>query len=189
MDGSGFVESKDRRALGLELAGMRARLRRFAYGLAGSADEADDLVQAAYERALSRLDQWQAGTRLDSWMFRIIQSIHINRFHARAVRQGTGATSDPDLLMGQDGERDAMARLTLDAVRRQVWRLPEDQRAVLLLVVVEGLSYKEVAETLDVPIGTVTSRLARARMAIRRFLDGRPEADELEPATASQGAS
>lgn len=178
MDGSVYVNAEQRRSLGAELASMRARLKRFAYGLAGSMDEADDLVQAAYERALARLDQWQEGTRLDSWMFRIIQSIHINRFHARAVRQGTGPTSDPDLLIGVDGERDAVARLTLDAVRRHVWQLPEDQRAVLLLVVVEGLSYKEVAETMQVPIGTVTSRLARARMAIRRHLDGTEEAGQ-----------
>lgn len=155
-----------------DLVALQPRLRRFAYGLTGSLDEADDLVQAAYERALARLDQWQLGTRLDSWMYRIVQSIRLNRLDAQRVRGSHLEPSDPDLLVGSDGRRETEAQLTLDAVSRIIWRLPEEQRVVLLLVAVEGLSYKDVAEVLDLPVGTVTSRLARARIAVKEFVDG-----------------
>lgn len=153
------------------LVSLRPKLRRFAYGLSGSLEDADDLVQAAYARALARLDQWQAGTRLDSWMYRIIQSIHINNRKAAGVRGEAFAPLDPDTLIGGDSGCEIEAAITLDAVREFIWSLPEDQRTVLLLITVEGLSYKEVAELLGLPVGTVTSRLARARLAVNAFVD------------------
>jgi RNA polymerase sigma-70 factor (ECF subfamily) len=155
-----------------DLLALQSRLRRFAYGLTGSLDEADDLVQAAYERALARLDQWQPGTRLDSWMYRIVQSIRLNRLDAERVRGSHLEAVDPDLLVGSDGRRETEAQLTLEGVRRFIWCLPEEQRVVLLLVAVEGLSYKDAAEVLDLAVGTVTSRLARARLAVKEFVDG-----------------
>ena len=146
-----------------QIVALLPRLRRFAYALSGTRDEADDLVQAACERALSRLDQWQPGTRLDSWMFRIIQTTWIDRTRATRVR---GYPYDPDDLVhlpGEDGRRVTEASLTLDAVRRRIAELPEEQRIVLALVTVDGMSYQQAADVLGVPIGTVTSRLSRAR--------------------------
>lgn len=154
------------------MTALQPRLRRFAYGLTGSLDEADDLVQAAYERAISRIAQWQAGTRLDSWMYRIVQTIHINRQQANRVRGAHLQPVDPDTLTARDTARALEASITLAKVRGFIGRLPEEQRAALLLVAVEGLSYRDAAEVLDLPVGTLTSRVARARVALRDFVDG-----------------
>ncbi len=155
------------------LTALQPRLRRFALGLSGSLDEADDLVQAAYERAIGRIEQWQAGTRLDSWMYRILQSIHLNRIQSRRVRGSHLQPVDPDTLRAPDNERALVASMTLAKVRAFIDRLPEEQRAALLLVSVEGLSYREAADTLNLPIGTLTSRIARAhRLARLRGRDG-----------------
>lgn len=120
-------------------------------------------MQAACERALARLDQWQEGTRLDSWMFRIIQTIRIDRLRAQKVRGHQSDLDDARHIAGDDGRRTVESRLTLDKVRRAMADLPEDQRIVLTMVSIDGRSYKETAETLGLPMGTVTSRLARAR--------------------------
>jgi RNA polymerase sigma-70 factor (ECF subfamily) len=153
-----------------QLIAVLPRLRRFARGLTGSAVEADDLVQAACERALSREHQFQEGTRFDSWMFRIVQTIWIDQLRARDVRKEEAVVEDE--RMGTDEpERRAEARLALQEVRRAVQRLPEEQRTALMLVTVEGLSYKEAAEVAQVPVGTIMSRLARARMALQAHLE------------------
>ncbi|MDX5361970.1 MAG: RNA polymerase sigma factor [Alphaproteobacteria bacterium] len=147
-----------------EIAALTPRLRRFAYALAGSMDEGDDLVQSACVKALSGLDRFRPGTRLDSWMYRIVQTLWIDR--ARMARRRATAP-DPDAIAAASDEglaaRRPDDRLTLARVRQAVQDLPEDQRAVLVLVAIEGLSYREAAETLEIPIGTVMSRLARAR--------------------------
>jgi len=150
-----------------QLVALLPRLRRFARGLSGSADRADDLVQAACERALARMEQWTPGTRLDSWMFRIIRTIWIDQLRARAVRERAQEMGDT-IEQVFDGERHVEARLTLEAVREAAGALVPEQREVLLLIAVEGASYKEAAEILDIPIGTVMSRLARARAALLR---------------------
>jgi RNA polymerase sigma-70 factor (ECF subfamily) len=155
-----------------EMVALLPRLRRFARALTGSLDEGDDLVQATYERAIRNLDQWQPGTRLDSWMFRIAQNIRLNRIRGMQTRNRHLRQISTDGHAVSDGVRAMESRSTLAAVRGFVARLPEEQRAVLLLVCVEGLSYKEVGETLDLPMGTVTSRLARARIALRAFIQG-----------------
>ena len=165
-------ETADNQQLRAALADLRPRLHRFALGLSGSAHEADDLVQAGYERALSRLHQWQRGTRLDSWMYRIIQNLHFNRLRSERTRQ-THCVADLDsFATSHDSSDDAIAQITLEKVRRCVWQLPAEQRACLLLVVVEGLSYKETAAVLELPLGTVTSRLSRARAQLLQMLDG-----------------
>ena len=149
-----------------QMVALLPRLRRFGYALTGSTEEGDDVVQAAFERALSRLHQWQPGSRLDSWMFRIMQTIWLDQIRSRAVR---AVSVDPDELADQpglDGRRVTESHITLETVRRAIQELPEDQRVVLALVAVDGLSYKEAAETLQVPMGTVMSRLARARQRI-----------------------
>lgn len=161
-----------RRALGMDksthdaLIALLPRLRRFACGLSGSVDDGDDLVQSACERALSRMDQFAPGTRLDSWMFRIVQNVWIDRRRG-AKRRGTVVPVESiDDLPGADGVREVEARIELAQVRRAVGDLPDEQREVLMLVTVDGMSYREAATTLDIPIGTVMSRLARARLAL-----------------------
>jgi RNA polymerase sigma-70 factor (ECF subfamily) len=153
-----------------QLIAILPRLRRFARGLSGSAHEADDLVQAACERALSRQEQFQEGTRFDSWLFRIVQTIWIDQLRARAVRK-EDAEAEGDLVGTDESVRRADARLALAEVRRAVSRLPVEQRTVLMLVTVEGLSYKEAAEVAKVPVGTIMSRLARARVALQAQLE------------------
>ena len=153
-----------------QLIAVLPRLRRFARGLTGSAADADDLVQAACERALARQHQFQEGTRFDSWMFRIVQTIWIDQNRARAVRKEDGDVAEERL--GTDAPvRRIEARLALAEVRQAVQLLPPDQRTVLMLVTVEGLSYKEAAVVAGVPVGTIMSRLARARVALQQQLD------------------
>jgi RNA polymerase sigma-70 factor, ECF subfamily len=155
-----------------EMLALLPRLRRFTSGLTGSAEEGDDLTQATVERAIRYIDKWTPGTRLDSWMFQIARNLYLNNIRALAVR---GAHLKPvplEDLGGEDGRRVTESRLTFAAVRRFLAHLPEEQRAVLLLVAVEGMSYKEVAAVTGAPVGTVTSRLARARAALRAMVDG-----------------
>ena len=153
-----------------QLVAVLPRLRRFARGLTGSTTEADDLVQAACERALSRAHQFQEGTRFDSWMFRIVQTIWIDQIRARDVRKEDGDVAEERL--GSDAPvRGVEARLALAEIRNAVELLPPDQRATLMLVTVEGLSYKEAAAVAGVPVGTIMSRLARARIALQQQLD------------------
>ena len=153
-----------------QLITVLPRLRRFARGLSGSVTDADDLVQAACERALARQHQFQEGTRFDSWMFRIVQTIWIDQVRSRDVRKEDGDTAQ-DRLGSNEPVRRVEARLALDEVRRALDCLPPDQRTALLLVTVEGLSYKEAAETVQVPVGTIMSRLARARIALQLHLE------------------
>ena len=155
---------------GDQLIAVLPRLRRFARGLSGSLTDADDLVQAACERALARQHQFQEGTRFDSWMFRIVQTIWIDQVRSRDVRKEGGDVAE-DRLGSDEPVRRVEARLALDEVRRALDRLPPDQRTALLLVTVEGLSYKEAAETVQVPVGTIMSRLARARIALQLRLE------------------
>lgn len=142
------------------------RLRRFAYALTRNLEQADDLVQDTCERALARADQWQPGTRLDSWMYRIAQNIWYDAGRAAKVR---GEKADLETIAewpGSDGRSITEDRLTLAHVLSEIEKLPQDQQVLVGLVCVNGLSYKEAAETLQLPIGTVMSRLSRARQAI-----------------------
>jgi RNA polymerase sigma-70 factor (ECF subfamily) len=143
------------------------RLRRFARNLTRNPHDADDVVQIAVERALTRLDQWRSDARLDSWMFKIVRNAWIDELRARGRR-------DKVFLAEEAGENigtDSMERETeLLSVQAAMARLPEDQRVAVSLVLVEGLPYREAAEVLDVPIGTLTSRLARGREALQALL-------------------
>ena len=141
-------------------------LRAFAVSICGNADRADDLVQETCLRALTYADQWQPGTRLDSWMYRIAQNLWLDRARATKVR---GECVDIDTaieLVGTDGREVTESRLTLATVAKHMEKLSEDQQLLITLVSIDGLSYKEAAEALNVPIGTVMSRLARARRAL-----------------------
>jgi RNA polymerase sigma-70 factor (ECF subfamily) len=161
-------------AFNRQLVALLPRLRRFAYGLTGSIEEGDDLVQTACERALAAADRFERGTRLDSWLYRILQNAWIDGVRRR--RRGDVGL-DPrqlDAYPGGDAAAEAEARLTLMDVRRAVAELAPEQRAVLILVSVEGVAYREAAEILGLPIGTVMSRLGRARLALGRALEAPP---------------
>ncbi len=138
------------------------KVRRFAYALSGSPADADDLLQATLERALAKAHLFEAGTRLESWLFRLCRNIWIDEMRARRTR-GVAVEIDNETGPSLDGERATMSRLTLAEVQAAMRQLSEDHRAILALVGVEGLSYREAAAVLGLPIGTVMSRLARAR--------------------------
>lgn len=129
-------------------------------------------MQATVERALARSDQWREGTRLDSWMYRIAQNINIDQARSRRTR---GVAVDLDAIAeraGEDGRVTVEQRSELEAAVEAMAELSEEQRALIALIVVDGRSYREAAETLDMPIGSVMSRLARARQAIDARLNG-----------------
>ena len=143
------------------------RLRRFARNLTRNPHDADDVVQIAIERALTRIDQWHRDARLDSWLFRIVRNAWIDEVRSRARRDALFAPEEAGEAVGvaaMDREAD---RLSVEAAMA---RLPEEQRSAVSLVLVEGLPYKEAALVLDVPIGTLTSRLARGREALQAML-------------------
>ncbi len=148
------------------------RLRAFAHSLARSADVADDLVQATCEKALKSQDQWQPGTRLDSWMYRIMQNHWIDMKRRERPQVPVEALDTEATGRGEDGRRVADGRLLLADVTALIDRLPEEQRAVLVLVCVDDMSYRETAEILGIPIGTVMSRLSRARATLAEALEG-----------------
>jgi RNA polymerase sigma-70 factor, ECF subfamily len=181
------MTSVEETAFRSEMVTLLPRLRRFGCSLSGGMETADELVQAACERALQRFHQWQPGTRLDSWLFSIMHSIWCNELKSRKVRLGRGQI-DADKLADAGVESHLGDRLMLSKVDRIVAQLPEEQRAVLLLVCAEGYSYKEAAESLNVPIGTVMSRLARARLAVTERLHG-PAAGTLRDTSQLSGGS
>lgn len=149
-----------------QITELLPRLRRFARALTGDQDRADDLVQETCLRALSRLDQWERGTRLDSWMYRIAQNIWFDRTRAAKVRGDPVELEDALEVSGEDGRATVEGRLVLAEVERAMARLPVEQRVVVGLVCVEGMSYGDAADVIGVPLGTVMSRLARARRAL-----------------------
>jgi RNA polymerase sigma-70 factor (ECF subfamily) len=153
------------------LAENLSRLWRYGLVLSHCRDVADDLVQQTCLRALERSAQFEAGTRLDRWLFSILHSIWINEIRSRRVRQGQGFV-DADEVLVVDGARDTETHVLANQVLRLVNALPEAQRGAVFLAYVEGLSYKEVAAVLNIPIGTVMSRLAVARAKISGNLSG-----------------
>ena len=153
-----------------ELVAFLPRLRRFARGLARHPSDADDLCQAAIERALKSREQWQDGTRLDSWMYRITRNLWIDERRA-ASRRGVQAPIDHVATqIAGEGAAAVEAGALRGEVDGAMARRPDEQREVVLLVLVEGYAYREAADILEVPIGTVTSRLARGREALMHYL-------------------
>ncbi|RWP59597.1 RNA polymerase sigma factor [Mesorhizobium sp.] len=146
-----------------QLVAFLPNLRRFAIALCRSRDIADDLVQRACERALANEQRFEPGTRFDAWMFKILRNLWIDDIRKRKVAGPQDDIDGRHDIAGVSGEREMEARLALNSVAQAIGDLAADQRDVLLLVCVEELSYKEAAEVLAVPIGTVMSRLARAR--------------------------
>jgi RNA polymerase sigma-70 factor, ECF subfamily len=150
-----------------QLVALLPRLRRFCRALTRSEADADDLAQGAIERALTHQSSWQVGSRLDSWMFRIAQNLW--RDELRAHRRRAEPLDELDLA-GEDGRESIHRHLEARDVARAFDDLPEDQRMVLTLVVLDGMRYQEAATVLGLPIGTVMSRLARARARLATML-------------------
>ncbi len=146
-------------------------LRRYARVLTGDAWMADDLVQDTLERACTKWRLWVVGSDLRAWLFTLMHNIFINQAR-RSMRQvAAGVTVNVDDVEGEMAAPDAGTAQALD-LQRCLLRLPEDQRVVLLLVSLEDLSYEEVAKITGVPVGTVMSRLSRARSRLRELMDG-----------------
>nr|WP_244885368.1 RNA polymerase sigma factor [Novosphingobium subterraneum] len=143
-------------------------MRRFAAGLSRDAGEADDLCQTTIERALRSRSKWQEGTRLDSWMYRMMRNIWIDEIRARTRRHETFTDEEAGLGVGASGGQEA--RVALADMDRALARLPDEQREAVLLVMVEGWSYKEAAEIVGCPVGTLNSRLVRGRDALMALL-------------------
>ena len=145
------------------------RLRRYARALAGDRIAADDLVQDTLERAWSKFHLYRRGTDLRAWLFTVMHNVYVNQL--RASRPAVPLEEDMPELAQAPSEIDGLVLRDLDLAIR---RLPTDQREVLLLVALEDMSYDEAAGTLGIPIGTVMSRLARAREKLRAMLSGLP---------------
>ncbi len=154
-----------------QMIDLLPRLRAYARSLSRSADVADDLVQQTCEKALRNLGAFQPGTRLDVWLFRILRNSWIDTVRARRATVALDDLQEAGVeLPGEDGRRTVEARLQLSAVERAMATLPQDQQDVLAAVCVAGLGYREAADMLGVPQGTVMSRLSRARQALHQML-------------------
>ena len=161
-------------ALRTQLAALLPRLRRFARALARNPHDADDLVQIALERALTRAEQWRPDTRLESWMFGIVKNAWIDETRSRARRAKLFLPEEAGVEVGVPTTDTQIGMLSMQSALQS---LPQEQRIVVALVLIEGFSYQEAASVLEIPVGTVTSRLARAREALVMLLDetgGRP---------------
>ena len=173
-------------ALRQELVSLLPRFRRFARSLARDPDSADDIVQAACQRALERLDQVREGTRLDSWIYRIIYTRWIDK-----LRRGKTRTANLQIMTNEDDSTTADGRYGTDLtaaldMKKALASLPAEHHAAITLVSVEGYSYKEAASVLDVPVGTVASRVARGRTMLGNFLvHGRSQ--DLQPSKRLTG--
>ncbi len=154
-----------------ELAAVWPRLRRFAHALARNPADADDLAQMAAEKAFKSFNQFQPGTRFDSWLFRICRTSWIDTVRSRSRRAAHEAPAEAGENRLVTIRRPATeAAIDLARVQAAMQRLPEEQREVVALILVEGFGYREASEILGQPIGTVSSRLARGRQALLAML-------------------
>lgn len=163
------------------IAQLLPRLRRFGLALTGSREDGDDIVQGAVEDALGRSDQLAGDVRLDTRLFATMQSLWSDEVRRRKTN-GTRAQSAAGAEKSVDGRRVTETLLMLAQTRERFARLPDEQRMALALVVLEGMSYRDAAERLEIPVGTLMSRLSRAREALRAMID---EAKGRDPALKS----
>lgn len=141
------------------------RLRRFARVLTGSSHDGDDLVQSALENAIKKQNQLKSDASLDSWLFSILKSTWKNEIRSRGVRRGNGLV-DVDSLYDTNPVNNQEQVTSNTQLREAVSALPENQKVVIALVDIEGMSYTEAADVLEIPKGTLMSRLSRAREAL-----------------------
>ena len=158
-------------------------LRRYARALIGDGWAADDLVQDTLERACGQWRLWRAGTDLRAWLFTLMHNLFANQARSASRRVSAGLRVDLDDVEGELRAPDTGVELALD-LQHCLLRLPDEQRAVLLLVSLEDLSYEEVSKVLSIPVGTVMSRLSRARSRLRELMDS-PAAGTANPPAAA----
>lgn len=157
-----------------EIIAFLPRLRRFARALTGSVESGDDLVQETCLRALSRVDQFQSERRIDSWMFAIAKNLWLDQIRREKVRGDQIAFDEHESVGAVDGQKISDDRLTLADVDRAITGLPPELRVLVCLVCVDGRTYQETANIVGAPIGTVMSRLARARRKLHEQFGGAP---------------
>lgn len=168
----GIKEANTLEEFGTQVAQYIPRLRRYARALTGERVAADDLVQDTLERAWNKLHLWRDGSDLRAWLFTIMHNLFVNQVRRRAADRFVSLDGDAMELQEPAPQTDMLEIRDLDTALRS---LPEEQREVLLLISLEQLSYDETAKTLGIPIGTVMSRLSRARERLRRSMTGLPE--------------
>ncbi len=150
------------------------RLRRYARALVGERAAADDLVQDTLERALAKFHLWRRGSDLRAWLFTIMHNVHVNQVRGRREMTSLdGEALEQPVRATQD------VALEARDLERALHQLSVEQREVLLLVILEDMSYEDVASALGIPIGTVMSRLSRAREKLRGLMEGMPPSNRL----------
>ena len=162
------------------------RLRRYARALTRDGSRADDLVQDTLVRAIANQNCWQRGTDLRAWLFTIMHNVNVN-FVRRGIREGVAVNVD-DTSICVMVPTDHTGALTLRDLDRAFVKIPEEQRRVILLIGLEGITYEEAAAILDVPLGTIRSRLSRGRAALRILMNSKDGAEATNRAAISKGA-
>ncbi len=147
------------------------RLWRYCLSLSSNPDRANDLAQATCLKALEKADQFEIGTHQDRWMFRIAQRLWINEMRSDAVRRGGGLVTIDEMELPDTKNSDQEMNLFARQVLMKVMELPEAQRTTVMLVYVEGFSYKEASDIQEIPIGTIMSRLATSRQKLAVHMD------------------
>jgi RNA polymerase sigma-70 factor (ECF subfamily) len=167
--------------VGERLISFLPNLRRFAISLCRARDVADDLVQQTCERALAAAHSFEPNTRFDAWVFRILLNLWLDQLRRQKTAGPAVDIDEMHDLSVASGEAQSEARLALERVQRALQQLPPEQREVLVLVCIEDLSYRDTADVLDIPVGTVMSRLARARKALSELTGINPQARRSSP--------
>jgi RNA polymerase sigma-70 factor (ECF subfamily) len=162
------------------LTAVLPRLYRFGLALTGSRHDADDLVQSTCERVLRHAGKFEEVTRLDAWLYEIMRNLWIDEVRHRSVRRHDDIDA-ADAVIGEDGQAIVDGRFNLAAVREAMSRMPDTQRTVLILVCVDGLSYKQAAGVLGIPLGTLMSRLSRARQDLHDRISGKQANNVVTP--------
>lgn len=171
-------------ALRQAIVELLPRLRRFAFALTGTRADADDLLQATVVRLLEK--GVPEGVDLSRWSFRVCKNIWIDEIRSRNVRTLAAVSGKTGGENSVDGEKTVMDKIAFTEVTNAMSKLPDEQRAALSLVALEGFSYAEAADALDAPIGTIMSRIARARKSLVQALN--PETIEIASPPAQTGA-
>lgn len=164
-------------SLAEEITAFIPRLRRYALALTGSRAQAEDLVQDTLERALGRFHLWRRGSNLRAWLFTIMHNLHANYVRGHQLEQKVTFEEGTLQLPTKPAQED---RIEIRDLEIALKKLPSEQRAVLLLVALEEMSYSEVSKVLDIPVGTVMSRLARGRQRLRGLMRGETETPQLK---------
>jgi len=176
-----MTEQADHGSLVASMTEQLPHLRRYAMVLCRHRDQADDLVQEALLRAIDHLHQFRPGTNLRAWLFTILRNAHLNNCR-RNQRYGVTSIDERPAAFEQPAPSAQADVVALKELERCMLEIPDEQREALLLVVVEGMTYEEAAEVMEVPIGTIRSRVSRARRALLHLFAAQEEASELQVA-------